>query len=61
MRVGIFVSPKRERTYLGSKKVKIKVKKDKIPFCIDVSYLFGKSVLRGKKVLNHFASMLFFF
>jgi hypothetical protein len=26
-----------------------------------VSYLFGKSVLRGKKVLNHFASMLFFF
>jgi hypothetical protein len=27
MRVGIFVRPKRERTYLGSKKVKIKVKK----------------------------------
>ena len=32
----------------------------KIPFCRGVSYLFGKSVLRGKKVLIHFASTLFF-
>jgi hypothetical protein len=50
MRVGMFMRPKRERTYLGSKKVKIKVKKKiKIPFCIDVSYLFGKVYLKGKR------------
>ena len=50
MRVGIFVRPNRERTCLGSKKVKIKVeKKIKIPFCIDVSYLFGKVYLEGKR------------
>ena len=35
-------------------------RKDKIPFCRDMSCLFGKSVLRGRKVLNHFASTLFF-
>ncbi len=39
--------------------VKGKNKKHKIPFWRVESYLFGKVYLEGKKVLNHFASILF--
>ncbi len=52
MRVSMFERPEGERTYWAVKgKNKGWRKEKKIPFCRGVSYLFGKSVLRGKKVL----------